>query len=67
MVKSRLEEDDLSEGFSVIRADAGVLNQAYSHHELSESAVSLFSQTDMSNSWVALYKWGGAPVNSNCL
>lgn len=56
MAKSRLREDDLSEGFNVIQADGCVLNQAYSHHELSESAVSLFSQTDMSNSWVALCK-----------
>lgn len=27
----------------------------------------LFSQTDMSDSWAALYKWGCAPVSSNCL
>lgn len=58
MAKSKPSYDNLSEGFNVTEASVSklmlVLNEA--HHDLLETGVSLFSQTDVSNSWVASYK-----------
>lgn len=57
--ESRLQEDVIAikcDRRSSPRAGACLVNRADSRHYLSESGLSLFSQSDTSDSWVALYK-----------